>query len=296
MEKIPVFTDDPGWHGECLKKAFYERGIEAVFISLKSVVFSVESGKVRIEIPSFDKLPKYAFVRGVPGGTLQQVIARLNILHILKDSGVKVFNDGRAIERTVDKSMTSYLMAKHHIPTPDTWMCESRQEAQLLCERLIYPQSGLVIKPLFGSQGKGVQRINSVHELPVPMMPHVDGVYYLQRYIDSGENDWHDYRVFVVNHQAIAAMRRHGQTWVNNIALGGRGELVNPEGSLKDLAEAASRALDMDYCGVDLMKGLDGRWWVIEVNSIPAWQGLQKVTDFSIAQHLVNALLDHKTP
>lgn len=91
--------------------------MEAVFISLRECSLELLSGSAGITIPGFaEGLPPGVFVRGVPGGTLQQVIARLDVLHALKMSGILVYNDGRAIERTVDKAMTSWLLHRAGIP------------------------------------------------------------------------------------------------------------------------------------------------------------------------------------
>lgn len=243
-------------------------------------------------IPGFASgLPQGAFVRGVPGGTLQQVIARLDILHALKLLGVKVYNDGRAVERTVDKAMTSFLLYINGIPTPGTWVCESREQAHDIILRETSADKKLVIKPLFGSQGLGVRRLEHGTPLPVPMEEHVDGVYYLQSYVDSGEDAWHDYRVFVINGDAVAAMRRHGNGWVNNVAQGGRCEPVPPAGEIAELAIAAAKAVDINYCGVDIIRDRQGRLFVLEVNSIPAWKGLQNVVETDIAQALADDFL-----
>ncbi len=291
MTRIPVFTDDPGWHGKRLQEAFAVRGYQAVFISLKDCFFDLAAGLKGVVIPGFDQLPKFAFVRGVPGGTLQQVITRLDVLHALEMLGVKVYNTGRAVERTVDKAMTSFLLHHHGVSTPDTWVCESRGEAENIVSQENSRGIGLVIKPLFGSQGNGVRLIKPGDKLPVPMQQHVDGLYYLQRYVDSGEGQWHDHRVFVIQGKAIAAMVRHGASWVNNVALGGRCEALPLSGELISLAEAASKAVDIDYCGVDIIRDQDGKAYVLEVNSIPAWKGLQGVVDIDIAQALVDDCL-----
>ena len=291
MTRIPVFTDDPGWHGKRLQQAFAVRSYQAVFISLKYCFFDLSAGLKGVVIPGFDKLPKFAFVRGVPGGTLQQVITRLDVLHALEILGVKVYNTGRAVERTVDKAMTSFLLHHHGVSTPNTWVCESRHQAEKIVSQENSRGIGLVIKPLFGSQGNGVRLIKPGDKLPVPMQQHVDGLYYLQRYVDSGEGHWHDHRVFVVHGKAIAAMVRHGASWVNNVALGGRCESISLSGELIALAEAASKAVDIDYCGVDIIRGQDGKAYVLEVNSIPAWKGLQGVADIDIAKVLVDDCL-----
>jgi tetrahydromethanopterin:alpha-L-glutamate ligase len=291
MTKIPVFTDDPGWHGNRLKEAFAVRSYQAVFISLKDCVLDLTAHSRGVIIPGFDALPQFAFVRGVPGGTLQQVITRLDILHALEMLGVRVYNSGRAVERTVDKAMTSFLLHHHGIATPDTWVCESRHQAHEIMTREISENRPLVIKPLFGSQGHGVRMIKKGDALPVPMEAHVDGLYYLQRYVDSGEGVWHDHRVFVIRGRAMAAMVRYGESWVNNVALGGICEALAHDTELGALAEAAAKALDIDYCGVDIIRDRHGNLYVLEVNSIPAWKGLQGVVDVDIAQALADDCL-----
>lgn len=292
MRRIPVFTDDPGWHGQQLSDAFALRGYETVFMSLRDGHFTLQPGNAGLALPGFENtLPQGAFVRGVSGGTLQQVIARLDILHALNMLGVVVYNNGRAIERTVDKAMTSFLLHLHGVPTPPTWICESREHAQGILLRETMAGHHVVSKPLFGSQGVGVRRLEAGIPLPVPMQEHVDGVYYLQSYVDSGEGAWHDYRVFVINQQVVAAMARHGNQWVNNVAQGGRCEVVQPDQQLAALALAAAKAVDIDYCGVDIIRDRDGKLFVLEVNSIPAWRGLQKVVGVNVAQAVVDDFL-----
>jgi tetrahydromethanopterin:alpha-L-glutamate ligase len=292
MQRIPVLTDDPGWHGEQLRAAFALRGYEAVFMSLRECHLSLHTGSSGVELPGFEHtLPAGVFVRGVAGGTLQQVIARLDILHALKMLGVVVYNDGRAIERTVDKGMTSFLLHLNGIPTPPTWICESREQAQAIVLREAMAGRQLVIKPLFGSQGIGVRKLEAGAPLPVPMQEHVDGVYYLQDYVDSGEGAWYDHRVFVVGNRICAAMVRRGSQWINNVAQGGRCEPLEPDEELAGLALAAARVVDVDYCGVDIIRDRSGRLHVLEVNSIPAWRGLHKATGLNIAQVLVDDFL-----
>ena len=118
MINIPIFTDDPGWHGAQLKRAFAHRGVDSFFVSLQDCLLDFSGKVAQIRIPTLQESPKAVFVRGVTGGTLPQVITRLNVLHMLKLQGVLVYNDGRAIERTVDKAMTSFLLQQAGIATP----------------------------------------------------------------------------------------------------------------------------------------------------------------------------------
>ncbi|MDP1659030.1 MAG: RimK family alpha-L-glutamate ligase [Methylotenera sp.] len=293
--KIPIFTDDAGWHGARLKEAFAIRGVDAVFLSLQECVINLSGTSPTIQIPGFDVLPPAVFVRGIAGGTMQQVITRLNVLHMLSILHVKIYNDVKAIERTVDKAMTSFLLKKNGISTPPTWVAESRSQVANIRQIAAQNNQTLVLKPLFGSQGLGVRKLLAKESLPVPMQQFVDGVYYLQQLIETPMIDGnvapHDYRVFVIGGRVVAAMKRVGNTWVNNVAAGGRCEKVAENEQLSTLALQAASALDIDYCGVDIIQAASGQYYVLEVNSIPAWKGLQSVAEINIAQLLVDDCL-----
>lgn len=289
--KIPIFTDDPGWHGSQLKQAFANRGHDAIFVSLQNCVINLSAQIPHIKISDFDTLPLVAFVRGVSGGTIQQVTTRLNVLHILTMQGVCIYNSVKAIERTVDKGMTSFLLKSNGISTPDTWVCESRAQAEEILISAQQADKTLVMKPLFGSQGLGVRKLLKNEVLPVPMQQYVDGVYYFQQLIETA-NTPHDYRVFVINKKVVATMKRVGNSWINNIAAGGRCEAVTPNEEMAKIALQSAEALDIDYCGVDIIQAANGEYYVLEVNSIPAWKGLQSVTEQNIAQLLVDDFLN----
>lgn len=296
--RVVILTDDPGWHGARLREAFESRGVEPGFASLRDCRFDLDrSGRELanpcVTIPGFDgRLPHGVFVRGVPGGTLEQVVLRLDVLHALKLLGVPVYNDGRAIERTVDKAMTSFVLARAGISTPDTWVTESEAEARDIVARETAGARELVVKPLFGSQGAGLKRVNGVAALP-PAAEY-EGVYYFQRYIEPAAAGWHDWRVFVIDGRAAAAMTRHASDWITNVSRGGRCEPADLAGhdDLRSLAEGAVAALKMDYAGVDLIRDREGLTHVVEVNSIPAWKGLQSVSRMNIALRLVDDFLD----
>lgn len=293
--RIPIFTDEAGWQGAQLSQAFARRGVEAVFVSLQDCVINLASQTPEIQIPHFATLPPAAFVRGVAGGTLQQVITRLNVLHMLTRQGVRIYNQAQAIERTVDKAMTSFLLRMHGVATPATWVCESRTQIAAIRAQALANHQQLVLKPLFGSQGQGVRKLLHSEALPVPMQQYVDGVYYLQQLIETADQP-HDYRVFVVGGKVVAAMKRLGASWVNNVASGGRCEAIQPDRQMQALAIKAAQAVAIDYCGVDIIQAANGDDYVLEVNSIPAWRGLQGVTDVNIADVLVEDFLSSLNP
>lgn len=285
--QIAIITDEPGWHGSELRTALHNHGLGAHYASLTECQFVFEDTDYMIKVPGFEnRLPLGVFVRGVPGGTLDQVIFRLDILHALVSQGITVYNQPKAIERTVDKAMTTLLLKQSGLPTPATWVFESFEQAQFICQQEVQQGRSVVLKPLFGSQGQGVYLINKdqglVHD------EKFAGLYYLQRFIERAEADWSDIRVFVIDGKAVAAMRRLGTTWITNRARGARCEYMRLDDELSRLSVAAAKAVDIDYGGVDLILDARGKLQIIEVNGIPAWWGLQSVTDFNIASLLID--------
>lgn len=289
--KVAIITDDPGWHGRQLTAALKDHGLESQYLSLMDCSIEIAGSGKELSFPGFEHMPLAFFIRGVPGGTLEQVIFRLDILHALRESGITVFNSPRAIERTVDKPLTSLLLSRAGLPTPTTWICESIEQANSILERETKNGSKLVMKPLFGSQGIGVHLVDTqtglIHD------EKFAGIYYLQRFIERKNNEYTDIRVLVIDGVATAAMLRRGQDWLTNRAQGATCEAIKIDEQIANLAESACKVLDIDYAGVDLMQDKNGQFYIIEVNSIPAWYGLQKVVDFNIASCLIDSFVKH---
>lgn len=290
MGSIAVITDDPGWHGKRLREALAARGFSAHFLSLTHCGLKLDGEGPPVFLPGFeDRLPDGVFVRGVPGGTLEQVVLYLDILHALKALGLPVYNDGRAVERTVDKAMTSFILRQAGIATPPAWVTSEPEAARTIAESELRGGHAVVSKPLFGSQGMGLRRFDRLDDLAG--FSDDQGVFYLQRYVHSGVAS-HDFRVFVIAGKTVAAMRRSGVTWLNNVHQGALCEpVLLDDARLCRLAEDAVRVLDMGYAGVDIIRDPQGRYEILEVNSIPAWKGLQNVTAVSIADRLVEDFL-----
>ena len=290
MKRVAIFADEPGWHGARLRDAFATLGAETRFLSLRACSMRLETGNPELVLPGFDDgLPDAAFVRGITGGTLEEVVFRLNLLHALEALGIPVYNDARAIERSVDKSLTSFLLAHQGLPTPETLVTTDRSEAEALVESTRATGHSLVCKPLFGSQGEGVIRIEKPADLPPAA--DINGVWYLQRFVESDPVGASDWRLFVIGGRVAAAMRRTSAHWLTNVAQGGSCHAAVPEQRVRRLAERAAGVLGMGYAGVDLMRDAAGGWWVLEINSIPAWRGLQGVCGLDIAALLANDLL-----
>jgi|RhiMetdeSRZDD1v2_1073273.scaffolds.fasta_scaffold00621_37 tetrahydromethanopterin:alpha-L-glutamate ligase len=286
---VALVVDEIDRHAHALTKAFAAQGVRAIPVSLQSCGIETTSMS-GLDIAGLgERLPDAVLVRSMSGGTFQAVTLRLGILHALRENGVLVWNDARAIERCVDKSMTSFLLARAGIPTPPAWAIESHAAAQAIVRRES-AQAPLVLKPLFGSQGRGLKLIRTADELPP--VDAVAGVYYLQRYVGTeGSDGFRDFRLLVSRGRVVAAMTRHAVGWVTNVKQGGRPLPVVPDKDMNNLAVRATEAVAAAFAGVDILRDPDGHPSVLEVNSMPAWSGLQTVTRANIARILASDLL-----
>jgi RimK family alpha-L-glutamate ligase len=282
--QIVVLASRQGWHTRELTRALAERGHAGAIVPYEGLTATMggRSG-LRSGTAELDRADA-VFARIIPSGSLEQIIFRVDALHRLEERGVRVMNSARAIERTVDKFWTSSLLEQCGIPTPDTVVCESPEEAMAAFRDL----GDVIVKPLFGSMGLGMVRVAD-EEMAYRVFRTVEtirGVYYLQRTI---HHEGRDYRVFVVGGRVLGAIERRADGWRTNISRGGEAVAARLPDSWAALAIRSAAAVGAEYAGVDLLPARDGTVHVLEVNGIPGWRGLQEATGIDVA----GALVDH---
>ena len=283
--RIAILAARQGWHTEELCRALAERGHEGRVLPYEALVARLGGAGPALSAAGEDLGACAAVLaRIIPAGSLEQVIFRVDALHALEERGIPVINSPRAIERTVDKLWTSALLERAGLPVPETVVCDDPDEALAAFRAL----GDVIVKPLFGSMGLGMVRVTT-EEMAFRVfrtLETIRGVYYLQRAID---HEGCDVRAFVVGDRVVGAIERRAAGWRTNIARGGEARAITPSGPWAELALRAARAVGADYAGVDLLPAPDGTVYVVEVNGIPGWRGLQQATSSDVAA----AIVDH---
>jgi RimK family alpha-L-glutamate ligase len=290
--RIPILSARQGWHTAQLCRALAERGHEGRVLPYETLVARVGGARPGLAAAG-EELSRAPAVlaRIVPAGSLEQIVFRLDALHAVEERGIPVMNSPRAIERTVDKLWTTALLEQAGLPVPETVACEHPDEAMAAFRAL----GDVIVKPLFGSMGLGMVRVSD-EEMAFRVFRTLEtlrGVYYLQRAIDHAGCD---VRVFVVGGRVIGAIERRAPGWKTNLARGGQARAVTLPAERAALALAAAQAVGADYAGVDLLPASDGAVYVVEVNGIPGWRGLQEATSIDVAAAIVEHLLGRATP
>ena len=222
------------------------------------------------------------FTRAVPGGSLEQVILRMDTLHCLERLGIPFMNRPHAIEKAVDKYYTLRLLELAGVPVPRTTVVQFTRDALRAFRRY----KDVVVKPLFGSGGVGMTRVSD-YETARRVFRALEAsryVMYLQEYIEHGTTD---IRVFVIGNKAIGAMTRVGDTWKSTLRQGAKPQPCPLTPELANLSVKCAETIGLEYTGVDLLETEQG-FVVTEVNSSSGWQGLQQVTELNVAKQLVD--------
>ncbi len=286
--KIAVLSTRSGWHTDELQRAIHERGHQPLLLPYESLVARLGAHPDDAPKLGADAADLFAcdavLARIIPNGSLEQIIYRIDALHWLEDAGVAVVNPPRAIERTVDKFYTSALLEHAGLATPETIVCERAEDAATAFRDM----RDVIVKPLFGSMGLGMVRVSDEETAwrVFRALEAIRGVYYLQRAIP---HEGRDIRAFVIGDRVVAAIERRSPGWRTNISRGGEARAISLPAELSEMALRAARAVEAVYAGVDLLPAQDGTVYVLEVNGIPGWRGLQEATSFDVA----GALIDH---
>jgi ribosomal protein S6--L-glutamate ligase len=279
---LALLSSGNGWHVSDLIRAAASLGHTAVAVDFRRLSAGVLAGPT--PLGGFDAV----IVRTMPPGSLEQVVFRMDLLQAVAARGVPILNSPRALETCVDKYLTTARLAAAGLPVPPTVVCQTADDA---LEAFAALGGDVVVKPLFGSEGRGMLRISD-HELAwrtFRTLERTGAVLYVQQVIRHP--GW-DLRVFVLDGRALAAMRRHApeRSWRTNVAQGGVGEAVAIDPAQEALALRAAAVLGTAAAGVDLLMGPDGKWHVLEVNAVPGWRALAPVTGIDVAAALVRHL------
>ncbi len=222
-------------------------------------------------------------LRSFGPGSTEQSTRRISLLEHMEVAGIKVMNSTYPFRRCRDKYATQYILNSAEIPIPSTYTTESLARA--------YEKTGemgdVIYKPILSSMGRGSMKFDDP-DLAYNAYRLLDRLHHpliLQKFVKTPGRD---IRVFIVGDEVAGAVYKYipeGQ-WKSNVAQGGKmvEEEMTPE--IIDLAFRATKAMGLDYSGVDLLESPEGPI-VLEVNASPGWQGLKRATGKDVAELIV---------
>jgi RimK family alpha-L-glutamate ligase len=278
-----ILSGGNGWHVTDLQRAASQLGHTSSVVDFRRI--SAHLGTAQSPFAHTDAI----IVRTMPPGSLEQVVFRMDVLHRAQAEGKRVLNPPLALEACVDKFLASARLEAAQLPVPATIVCQDTDSAMEAFETL---GGDVVVKPLFGSEGRGMVRLSDP-ELAWRAFRAIESnraILYLQKFIQHP--GW-DLRAFVIGSRVVAAMRRHARDgWRTNVAQGGRGESVRLSPAEERLALAAAKTVGARIAGVDLLPGPNGELYALEVNAVPGWRALAPLSAVDVATQILQYAVD----
>ena len=113
---VAIMTDETGWHTRQLQAGLRARGCVGRCVDLADCRIDTTAAWHGLVIPGLGReLPDAALVRGIAGGTFEQVTKRLGVLHALRELGVPVYNDARAIDNASTTTVRDATGRPHYL-------------------------------------------------------------------------------------------------------------------------------------------------------------------------------------
>lgn len=264
-----------------LKEEFSLRNVPIDIMKNNEVLAYIENGDIRC------KLLNYDFVLYLDKDRY--------VAELLERSGFRLFNSMKAITECDDKMLTHIKLSNSGINMPTTissTLCYrdngNRDYLRDVEKFLGFP---LIVKENYGSLGKQVYLVKNHAELEeienkLIHIPHI-----FQKFISSSKGK--DYRLIVIGHRVVAYMKRENKnSYLSNLATGGKASKVSLPNEYLKMAEKASKILNLDYCGVDILEGENGEPILSEVNSNAFYEGIEKTTGVNVAGCYVDYILN----
>jgi ribosomal protein S6--L-glutamate ligase len=281
--RIAVLGSAENWYLEDLRRAAAQQH-EIVPALWREVAAAVEAGQTRVwagrvALDQFDAV----LVRTMPTASLEQIVFRMDALASLHAGGVPVINSPKAVETAIDKYLTLARVQAAGLPVPRTIACQSADEALAAFEQL---GGDVVVKPLFGSEGRGLVHLcdRGLAERVLQLFAQQGAVLYVQQFL---RHPGHDFRVLVIGQRVLAMRRASAGDWRTNVSRGGVATACELTEQMAHLARQSAAAVGASIAGVDLLPDDQGRLHVLEVNAVPGWKGSARALQVDVARIVI---------
>jgi len=275
-----------------LVEAAEQKGWEIKVIDYLKCSIEIMKGELKVnykggELPIPDAIiPRIGASRTFYGTA---IVRHFEMMNVFSTSG------SLAISRSRDKLRSLQILSKNGVDMPKTVFASNKSNAKDIIA--LSGGAPLVLKILEGTQGVGVVLVDSekAAKSVLDAFYGMDVNLLVQEFIK--EADGADIRVLVVNGEVIGAMKRQGAEgeFRSNLHQGGSARAYKLTRKEKSTALAAAKYMGLGVCGVDMIPSSRGPL-VMEVNSSPGLEGIEKSTNIDIAGKVMDFIENNVTP
>ncbi len=292
--KIAILATNPDLYShKRLVDVAREAGHDIQVINPLYCYMNVAASSPNIHYRGGEPLPHYDVV--IPRIGASNTFYGTAVLRHFETMGIYTLNESIAISRSRDKFRSLQLLARKGIPMPLTSFAQSPDDT----EDLIRMVGGapLVIKLLEGTQGKGVVLADS-HQSAVSIINAFKEMHaniLVQEFIKESHGT--DVRCFVIGDKVVGSIKRQAKEgeFRANVHQGGKAMKVKLSPQERTIAIAATKAMGLKVAGVDLVRSNHGPL-VLEINSSPGLEGIEKATQLNIAGKIISYIEKHAKP
>ena len=238
--RLLALGPDEGWHADQLKSAAARLGRQLVYAPYESLRSTIKNGPATTTCSAGDLCDFDAVIcRTMPSGTLEQITFRLATLHAAQACGVCIINPPRTLELAIDKFATLAIVASLGYRVPDTTVAQSRKDALSAFDSF---GGDVVVKPIFGGEGRGVMRIHDrqLAWYAFSTLEQLGAVLYVQKFVPPGGRDT---RMLVIGDSVIGVRRINPNDFRTNVAGGATGHPVTLSPAMVAAARRIADAL-----------------------------------------------------
>lgn len=285
--KIAVLSSDPTLYStQRLVEAGEKRGHDMDVIDYLRCYMHIATGNLQV-------IYKSDFWEGIdaiiPRIGVSKTFYGTALVRQFEMMGVFTVNSSQAISRSRDKLHCMQILAREGIGLPATSFADSMKDIDGLID--FVGGAPLVIKLLEGTQGIGVvlAETDRVAKSVIEAFRGLDANFLVQEFIQEAEGV--DLRCFVVGDKVVASMKRQGAEgeFRSNLHRGGTAKKARLSPEERSTAVRAAKAMGLRVAGVDLLRSRRGPV-VIEVNSSPGLQGIEKYTGVDVSGKIIQFL------
>lgn len=282
--KVAILTRGPGnYTSRRLKEELEKRGHKALYVNHAKCYVDIEQNNPDVRYEGKDISNLDAIIPRI-GSSITKYGS--SIVRQFEMRGVYTTARSIAITRSRDKLRSLQLLSKAGVGIPKTVFARETAEVEDLLE--IVGGAPVIIKVARGTHGRGVVLAETRKAAKSVIQAfYVEGVnFMIQEFIEEASGT--DIRAFVVGGRVVGAMQRQSldDDFRSNIHLGGEGTVVKLTDEEKRTAIRAAKTMGLGICGVDMIRSNRGPL-VMEVNSSPGIEGLEKATGKNIAAKIV---------
>jgi RimK family alpha-L-glutamate ligase len=273
--KVLLIGNTKSFESRRIQEEFKNAGHEITALSVKDIIIRVENNDpVFTTYDSKDLMAYDLYLFRGMGDAMWEMMVFAKHLHT---AGKIIIEEKLATQRALMTKLP-YTMAKNGIPTIDSKLIfEYREE---LDKELEFP---LIMKGTQSSRGRAVFKIHNIEEFK-EIYNEIGPKVLLQKYIPIT----FDYRVFIVGEKILGVMKRFNSedNFLTNISAGGTAEPSTLPQEVLEMCKKAKALRNTEISGVDVIEH-GGKYYVLEVNTSPQFQGFETATGVNVGKEIV---------